>query len=717
MTFMNPWLLFAALGVGLPILAHLLNRYQVKRTDWAAMQFLNRSVRVRSRQLRLRDILLLVLRCLAVLFLVLAVTKPGLHDATGLAARIGERRAGLVIAVDASYSMQHSDGTATRFERAVDKVREITDGTVPGAPVSLVLLGDEHRVVVRSMAYDEVRFDEVLEGLTVTAGTLNMETVPGVLTGLAEELDGMQKEVYLVTDLQATDWDEPASWLLDGLTALRAQAATFIVPVPGTPDNLAITDFELFSGLLRKGTMAQYRATVRNTSPDPARDVRVTCLMDGVNVDSKVIPLIAGRSSQSVSFFVPFHNAGAIKLTAQLVKDALPLDDSRRSVASVRTGVSVLCVEGESYGNSLESYVSKALSARGSGSLKEQFMVRSVPWLSLPSQDLNAYNVVILSDVPEITEGQVDLLRDYVKAGNGLVWFGGDNTKAAVWNTRSALNGGALLPGVIGSVVDVSDEKGAGRSLDPILPAHPVCRPLRSLAKDLLSNTQFHTVLAIEPLPSSTVVLNLSGSSTPILLEHSIGRGHVFMFASSANLSWNNMAQTPTFPMLLQQIVTYLTGREFETSQLVGGSLLLSYPDRPDANDGVFETPSGEIIRVPVREHAGQYVAVLDQAHEPGFYMARVSVQSPGQPIAVNVDTQESDVCCLEASEAQQSLEATGVIVTSSAAEMIDEVRTGYEFWRALMIACLVVLVLESVLASGVFRWRDDDAVFQRHRD
>ena len=62
MTFLHPLLLLAGLGVALPILAHLLNRYRVKRTPWAAMQFLNRSVRVRSRQLRLRDLLLLLLR-------------------------------------------------------------------------------------------------------------------------------------------------------------------------------------------------------------------------------------------------------------------------------------------------------------------------------------------------------------------------------------------------------------------------------------------------------------------------------------------------------------------------------------------------------------------------------------------------------------------------------------------------------------------------------
>ena len=76
MSFLNPLLLLGALGLGLPILAHMLNRFEVKHTDWAAMQFLNRSVRVRSRQLKLRDIILLILRCLALLLIVAAITRP-----------------------------------------------------------------------------------------------------------------------------------------------------------------------------------------------------------------------------------------------------------------------------------------------------------------------------------------------------------------------------------------------------------------------------------------------------------------------------------------------------------------------------------------------------------------------------------------------------------------------------------------------------------------
>ena len=107
---------------------------------WAAMQFLNRSVRVRSRELRLKDLILLCVRCLAILLLAAALAKPFVEDGRDVPAGVGESRAGVSIALDASFSMAHSDGTATRFERAIEKIGTITENIHPGDPVSLVLL-------------------------------------------------------------------------------------------------------------------------------------------------------------------------------------------------------------------------------------------------------------------------------------------------------------------------------------------------------------------------------------------------------------------------------------------------------------------------------------------------------------------------------------------------------------------------------------------------
>ncbi|MDP6357752.1 MAG: hypothetical protein QF473_21720, partial [Planctomycetota bacterium] len=273
----------------------------------------------------------------------------------------------------------------------------------------------------------------------------------------------------------------------------------------------------------------------------------------------------------------------------------------------------------------------------------------------------------------------------------------------AAWNKRSALNGVSLLPAVIDQAVNTSDALGVGRPLDPTMPDHSVCRPLLSLPEDLLSETRFRKVLQVKPAATSFTVLSLAGTAAPVLMEHSIGRGHVFMFATSADPAWNNMAVTPVFPMVLQQMVTYLTAREFEKPRLVGESLSLSYVDQPDASEAVFDTPSGQTITVPVSEHRNQYVALLEHAREAGFYLARVGLQAPGMPIAVNVDTAESNVSCLPAAEIMSTFEGTDILVAHSDADLLDaaeQSRTGRSFWLSFLLAGLGLLVIESLFVS-----------------
>ena len=701
MSFLHPLILVAGLGIGLPILAHLLSRYQVQRTDWAAMRFLNSSVRVRTRQLRLRDILLLCLRCLAVILLVLAFAKPFMKNAANLPAGLGERRAGVVIALDASFSMGHRDGSSSRFEQGLEKVRTIMEDIRPGDPVSLVLLASEHRVVARNIAFDPARFAEMLQNLEPSPEPLNLASVPQLLNSLADGMDAPQKEIHIVTDMQARDWKEKPAWLTDAFNDLTRAAVTIIVPVRGGSDNLAITDLELVSGVLRKDTIARYRATVRNYGPNPVSNVRVKGMADNVTVDTKTIPAIAPGASETVSLFVQFHNSGPIRISAELDPDPLLADNVRRTVAYIRDEVAVLNVHGSTGGSG--ALIAAALQARGDGAAEKNFDVQSVPWTDLPTRDLSEFDVVILDNVPDITPEQARAFEDYVRAGHGLVWFAGDNVDAAAWNKRSALGSIPLLPAVIEQAASTSDALGVGKPLDPAMPDHSICRPLLSLPEDLLSETRFRKVLQVKPAAIGTTVLSLAGTAAPLLLEHSLGRGQVFMFTTSADGAWNNMAVTPVFPMVLQQMVTYLTAREFEKPRLVGDSLSLSYADQPDASEAVFDTPDGETITVPVRQLRNEYVALIDHARKDGFYLARVSLQAPGLPVAVNVDTAESDVACLSPAEVAGSFTDSGITIAQTDDDLlaaVGQARAGLSFWMLFLAAGLGLLLIESLLAK-----------------
>lgn len=710
MSFLHPLLLLAGLGVGLPILAHLLSRHQVRRTDWAAMRFLDRSVRVRTRQLRLQDILLMCLRCLAVVLLAMAFAKPFIKNAAGVPPGLGERRAGVVIAIDGSFSMGHSDGPASRFERALEKVGTITEGIRPGDPVSLILLATEHRVVTRNTAFDPAGFAELLGTLQPMPEPLDLASVPRALQSLADGLEAPQKEIHILTDVQARDWTDRPAWLNDAFDDLARRAVTTIVPIRGGDDNLAITGLELVSGVLRKDTIARYRASVRNCGSNPVSNVRVKGVADNVTVDTKTIPAILPGATETVSLFVRFHDSGPIRISAELDADSLPIDNVRRTVASIRDRVAVLNVQGSAAGAG--PLIAAALQARGDGAAQDNFAVQSVRWTDLPTKDLSAFDVVILDNVPDITPEQARAFESYVRAGHGLIWFAGDDVNAAAWNKRSRLGGGSLLPAVIEQAASTSDPLGVGKPLGSAMPDHSVCRPLLSLPEDLLSEARFRKVLQVKPAATASTLLALAGTATPVLLEHSLGRGQVFMFTTSADGAWNNMAVTPVFPLVLQQMVTYLTAREFEKPRLVGDSLSLSFAEQPDASEAVFETPTGRTMTVPVRSFGKEYVAIVDHAREAGFYLARVNLQAPGAPVAVNVDTAESDVSCLSPDDTARSFADSPIMIAQTDDDLlaaVSEARSGRSFSIPFLLAGLGLLVLESLLAKGTRAWSSEE--------
>src|SRR5580658_6333882 len=76
MTFLQPYLLWLLPFAALPVVIHLLNRMRFRTVHWAATKFLFSANRASTRYARLRQILLLACRVLALLAMLLAVARP-----------------------------------------------------------------------------------------------------------------------------------------------------------------------------------------------------------------------------------------------------------------------------------------------------------------------------------------------------------------------------------------------------------------------------------------------------------------------------------------------------------------------------------------------------------------------------------------------------------------------------------------------------------------
>ncbi len=86
MTLLNALLAFGATAFAVPLIIHLLNRSKYLTIDWGAMEFLDSSVKVNSRRIQWKQLLLLLVRCLIPILLALAMAPPLIQswkDASG----------------------------------------------------------------------------------------------------------------------------------------------------------------------------------------------------------------------------------------------------------------------------------------------------------------------------------------------------------------------------------------------------------------------------------------------------------------------------------------------------------------------------------------------------------------------------------------------------------------------------------------------------------
>src|SRR5579884_1163805 len=76
MTFLAPFYLFLSAAIAVPLLIHLLRRRIGARVDFPAARYLERAEKEHSRTLRVRNLLLMLLRVLALLAIVVAAARP-----------------------------------------------------------------------------------------------------------------------------------------------------------------------------------------------------------------------------------------------------------------------------------------------------------------------------------------------------------------------------------------------------------------------------------------------------------------------------------------------------------------------------------------------------------------------------------------------------------------------------------------------------------------
>jgi hypothetical protein len=192
--FLNPVLLVGLALAGLPPLLHLLGRRQPPTVPFPAIRYLTAAEREHSRKLKLRNLLLMTLRMLVIIFIVLAAARPVVPWGAGTA----HPPAAVAVILDNSLS-----------SGAVVEGRPMLDGLRQRARTVAARLSPDDRLwivtadgIPRMLA--PTQLPQVLDTLAAQPIRLDRGDAVRSAAGVLQESGVALREVVVVSDLQAT---------------------------------------------------------------------------------------------------------------------------------------------------------------------------------------------------------------------------------------------------------------------------------------------------------------------------------------------------------------------------------------------------------------------------------------------------------------------------------------------------------------------------------
>lgn len=670
----TPYLILGAAAAAIPVILHLILRNRPETVYFAAMRFLVTTPKHLLRRQKLKQILLLLMRILALLLLGLAFARPlltGKHVPTVL----GREPRAMVLIVDVSASMAASNHLQSAVARASELLQQAAGGdrvSVLAAARRIEVLAENAKPAQALAALSSIKQGQTAGNLREAVLFADNMLAPSPLR---------RREIYVLSDFQASNFNA-------GQLKLNSSAECVALALENGWQNLALIGGERVE---REG-QTTYLCQVRSFA-NSDQDVEVNLVIDhrGARPAARqrvTVPAGEERTVRFSNFTAPAKNEREMRgayFEIHAPSDEFAVDNRYFLAAEAERGARVLLVGGEVES---EFFLQSALELPGLG-----YRVHRITANDLETTPLEAYAAVFFAGASGINRPAAEKLREDVRAGGGLIISLRENLPIETFNHFLA----ELLPGRIEEAIEVSQTRRENVALTEIDFAHPVFKIFRDPAHGDPSAVQITKYYRITPKPEAVRIAGFE-SGDPALLELGLGKGKTLLWASALNAGSGNFPVRGIFVPLIHQWLDYV--RRTDTAPAMthaGQPIFLSEAFTPD--QPVKLTPPGgaEQSLPPLG------TAAFTATEEAGLYHFRQGRASFVQ--AVNIDPRESDPAAISADDFTASLmrdndQAAIASVFGTTEPLLQEQERQQRLWRFGLWALLALLLGECWLAN-----------------
>ncbi|MGV7220018.1 MAG: VWA domain-containing protein [Nitrospinales bacterium] len=588
LNLISPIYLLGILGVSIPLLIHMLTRQQKMRIKFSAVYLLFQAKNRTVKRARPNRILLLLLRCLGIIFLCLALSNP-LFSFGGKNDFIPSVPTANVIVLDDSYSMEHRGKEKTIFENAIEVIDSIVENSSPNSTFSLVLTSHPSLVKL-DWTSDHGKVKQLLKNLTPSYGGAHIGKSLEKGYELLDSAIQQTKRILIVTDKDKNGWKD-MEFNKPNISKSVSIKVIDLSDKKLVTNEALVKNVEVTQEFLTKSKIIRVKAEIENLLKDRTiNKLPVSLWINGREENNSFIDLPPGETKEHI-FSIPFTDNETFSGYIEITDDGLNVDNKRQFSFQPDQKVKVLVVDGDprSIAHQSESfYIERALNPFSASISDIEPTLSTLSELS--RRQLGLFSVVMLSNVKELPFDYERKLENFVLRGGALFISMGDQIDQKFYNEKM----GALLPVTLKTLNRAS-------SKDNVLhfqkkpSTHPVLKIFSGKTLQEMNDISFTSTYIIEPREKSNYSVPIQFSNgSPAVIESEFGKGKVILYLSSLDRDWNNFPIQPTFLPWLQRWIKY-SARSLEN--ISNNSLLVGDHFNFETDDAIhyLKTPSGSI--------------------------------------------------------------------------------------------------------------------------
>lgn len=670
MQFLFPTFLWALAFLAIPVIIHLFYFRRFRKVYFTNVRFLREVKEDTSARSKLRNILVLIARLLALLFLILAFVQPFIPQDSEVKAG----RKAVSVFVDNSYSMSALSQDVPLLDKAKQRAREI-----------IRAYGVEDRFQVLTNDFEGrhqrlVSQEDALALIDELAVTPNVRELSKVVTRQQQALqtgDIENQSMYIISDFQKNITD--IADYADTTVALN------LVPLQAVQERNISIDSAWFDAPVQMLNQSNPLVVqVRNLSSQEAENIRLSIRYDGQTKPVGTLSIPAESVVQD-TVNIPILRPGRFDAELAITDYPVQFDDKYYFAFDVDEKIDVLIVNG--------SVPNRYLEAAFQGI--SYFELTTQLSQALDYSRFSTYQMIVLNELDAVSSGLAFELQQYVNNGGNLLVFPSRNAQLATYQ--------GFLSGFPAN--ELTDWQEQPREVGNLNTEEFIFR-------DVFENRNANLIL-----PSSQGNFGLTNYSNrkeePLMQfrdgnrymsKYQIGQGNLYLSTVPLNAELNSLVRNGEIfiPMLYKMAIS--SGYQKPIAYTIGQDELIEAGHETQTGEIVYKIKGKGEEFIPEQRIVGSkvFLGVGEQIKEAGFYQLFLNQDEILEQYAFNYDRKESDLAYynLSALEALVGPNAGIIEVADNTpfSTVIEERSQGIVLWRWCLALTLLFLALEVLL-------------------